>query len=401
MVDPEIRVGVDVGCRFHRVGIAGSDGTILEEFNVPHNQEGFQDFFNRIERHRQALQLPVAVAMEGFNGYARPLDRLIQKRGYTLYNVNNLKLARFKQIFPGAAKTDRLDARKILELFHLKDQLPMAKNVLQKVVPVPPENEKLKRLTRRRRELVREKIRVVNRMQPDIQAVCPELLAITNNASNLWFLRFITCRGNLVELAQLCQGSILKIPGVGNKYGRIIKEWQRTAKFSSEVEYVGDMIVSDATRVLELMGQIASLDKAIKALARESEIARRLGTIPGFGKTSVAELAGEIGTIERFESEASLALYLGMCPLTNQSGEFHGTKSPRQVNRRAKAAMMIAVARHIRCVPESKAYYEKKRSEGKKHNQAIRSLGRHLVRTMWSMIKQERDYKVRSFEKCS
>jgi len=401
VVDPEIRVGVDVGCRFHRVGIAGSDGTILEEFNVPHNQEGFRDFFNRIERHRQALQLPVAVAMEGFNGYARPLDRLIQKRGYTLYNVNNLKLARFKQIFPGAAKTDRLDARKILELFHLKDQLPMAKNVLQKVVPVPPENEKLKRLTRRRRELVREKIRVVNRMQSDTQAVCPELLAITNNSSNLWFLRFITCRGNLVELAQLCQGSILKIPGVGNKYGRIIKEWQRTAKFSSEVEYVGDMIVSDATRVLELMKQINSLDKGIKTLAVESEIARRLGTIPGFGKTSVAELAGEIGTIERFESEASLALYLGMCPLTNQSGEFHGTKSPRQVNRRAKAAMMIAVARHIRCVPESKAYYEKKRSEGKKHNQAVRSLGRHLVRTMWSMIKQERDYKVRSFEKCS
>ena len=401
MVDPEIRVGVDVGCRFHRVGIAGSDGTILEEFDVPHNQEGFQDFFNRIERHRQALQLPVAVAMEGFNGYARPLDRLVQKRGYTLYNVNNLKLARFKQIFPGAAKTDRLDARKILELFHLKDQLPMAKNVLQKVVPVPLENEKLKRLTRRRRELVNEKIRVVNRMQSDIQAVCPELLAITNNASNLWFLRFITCRGNLVELAQLCQDSILKIPSVGNKYGRIIKEWQRTAKFSSEVEYVGDMIVSDATRVLELMGQIASLDKAIKALARESEIARRLGTIPGFGKTSVAELAGEIGTFERFESEASLALYLGMCPLTNQSGEFHGTKSPRQVNRRAKAAMMTAVARHIRCVPESKAYYDKKRAEGKKHNQAIRSLGRYLTRVMWSMMTHDRDYEIRSFEKCS
>jgi len=66
--------------------------------------------------------------MEGFNGYARPLDKLIQKLGYTLYNVNNLKLARFKQIFPGAAKTDRLDARKILELSHLKDQSPMAKN---------------------------------------------------------------------------------------------------------------------------------------------------------------------------------------------------------------------------------------------------------------------------------
>ncbi|HEU68125.1 MAG TPA: hypothetical protein ENN53_02730 [Candidatus Acetothermia bacterium] len=36
---------------------------------------------------------------------------------------------------------------------------------------------------------------------------------------------------------------------------------------------------------------------------------QRLATIPGFGKTSVAELAGEIGTGDRFASEASLALY--------------------------------------------------------------------------------------------
>jgi len=229
-----------------------------------------------------------------------------------------LKLARFKQIFPGAAKTDRLDARKILELFHLKDQLPMAKNVLQKVLFTPLENEKLKRLTRRRRELVSEKIRVLSRMQADLQAVCPELLAITNNASNLWFLRFITCQGNLVELARPSQKSILKIPGVRGKYSGIIREWQMNAKFSSEVECVGDMIISDATRVLELMRQIACLDKIIKALCSKSETAMRLSTVPGFGKTSVDELAGEIGTFERFESGGSLAMYLGMCPLTNQ-----------------------------------------------------------------------------------
>jgi hypothetical protein len=55
------------------------------------------------------------VAMEGYTGYARPLDSLIRARGYRLYNINNLKLARFKEIFPGAAKTDRIDARKGLE----------------------------------------------------------------------------------------------------------------------------------------------------------------------------------------------------------------------------------------------------------------------------------------------
>jgi len=56
---------------------------------------------------------------------------------------------------------------------------------------------------------------------------------------------------------------------------------------------------------------------------------------------------------------------------------------------------MTAVARHINCVPESRVYYEKKRAEGKRHNQAVRALGRHLVRVIWSMLKNERDYELR------
>ena len=62
---------------------------------------------------------------------------------------------------------------------------------------------------------------------------------------------------------------------------------------------------------------------------------------------------------------------------------------------RAKAATMVAVARHISCVPASKAYYDKKRAQGKRHNQAMRALGRHLVRVIWSMLKNGRDYEMR------
>ncbi|MBC7221309.1 hypothetical protein H5T55_07600 [Candidatus Bipolaricaulota bacterium] len=52
---------------------------------------------------------------------------------------------------------------------------------------------------------------------------------------------------------------------------------------------------------------------------------------------------------------------------------------------------MTAVARHMAKVPQSRAYYEKKRAEGKKHNQAVRALGRHLVRVMWAMFREDRD----------
>lgn len=189
-MEPHLCVGIDVGYRAHRVGVAHPDGTILDEFDISHNQAGFGELFRRVEGYRRELSLPVAVAMEGFNGYARPLDRLVQEKGYRLFNVNNLKLARFKEVFPGAAKTDPIDTRKIIELFRLKDQLPLAKDAIQEVVMAPAVNEKLKRLSRRRRHLVDEKMRVLARMQTDLQAVCPELLALTHSADNLWFLRF-------------------------------------------------------------------------------------------------------------------------------------------------------------------------------------------------------------------
>ncbi len=125
----EIRVSVDVGSHSHNVAIGLSSGEVLEEFQIAHGPEGFRQFFSCIERQQKKRGCPVAVAMEGYNGYARPLDGMVRARGYRLYNINNLKLARFKEIFPGAAKTDPIDARKGLELFQLGDHLPLAKEV--------------------------------------------------------------------------------------------------------------------------------------------------------------------------------------------------------------------------------------------------------------------------------
>ncbi len=83
-----------------------------------------------------------------------------------------------------------IDAPKGLELFQLSDHLPLAKEVLQEVRGTPKENEVLKRLTRRRRRLVNERVRVINNLQTDLQAVCPGLLEITSEVSNQWFLTF-------------------------------------------------------------------------------------------------------------------------------------------------------------------------------------------------------------------
>ena len=90
-------------------------------------------------------------------------------------------------------------------------------------------------------------------------------------------------------------------------------------------------------------------------------------------------MAGEIGTIEWFFSEGSLALYLGMSTLDNKFGEIPGNQDSQarehsgessDDDRRGSASKVRA--------GERKDMTRRNAAREKKHNQAIRALGRHL-----------------------
>lgn len=390
-----IEVGIDVGGHRHRVALAVPASPVIEEFDITHDRAGFDELFGRLSALERQHHLPVAVAMEGFNGHARPLDQAIQAHGYQLFNLNNLKLARYKEIFPTPAKTDAIDARRILELFRLSGHVPLAREVLQEVKPVPLENEQLKRLTRRRKQLVADKIRLTTRLYADLQSVSPGLVEITGEIDNQWFLTFVSCREDLQQLARLRAPTLLALRGIGKTYAARIQAWQKVAVFAPAVDWVGPMIVADANRVLTLKADIKTLERQIAELSTRSSLATTIDSVPGFGLICSAELAGEIGTLSRFESESSLAMYMGMAALDHSSGKRTAARPAKQVNRRCQAAMMIAVAQHLPHVPESKAFYDRKRAQGKGHNQAIRALGRHLVRVLWALVKHNRAYEIR------
>ena len=391
----ELQIGIDVGSSNHSVAIGDGNGKIVREFEIEHTQKGFDEFFAIIAKESKQRDATTSIAMEGYNGWARPLDGLILKQGYKLYNVNNVKLARFKEIFPAAAKTDAIDATKIVELFSLQEHLPIAKKVLQEIQVSDSINMQLKKLTRRRKQLVEERMVITNRMGADLQAEAPDLKALASCVDDLWFLRFVTLRKDMRLLAKVHKSSIEKIPRIRKNHIDKIILWQAEASFTDAIEYIASMFYDDAMRILELKQKIKDIEKQIDYLIPSSKIARLLISIPGFATVGAGTLAGEIGTLNRFENEGSLALYLGMTNLDNSSGKKKGSKRNMATNRHAKKAMINATMQHSRNAEESSTYLKKKISEGKKYQQAIRSLGRHLVRVIWSMIQQERDYELR------
>ena len=310
-----LHVSVDTGCYHHHAAVGLSNGEYLGSFEFNHNKTGFADFFAKIERYKKHSDGRVCVAMEGYNGHARPLDRMIQLHDYRLFNINNVKLSRFKEIFPGAAKTDPIDARKGLELFQLQQTLPLAKNVLHEVAPVGEVEQQLKRLSRRRRRLVDERTRYINALQADLRSLSPGLIDITKDVGNVWFLNFLASATDLRRLARRKEASLLKIKQVGKRYVRDILAWQASVTFSDDIAFVWPLVHQDVLRIIQLRTMIKAIDKHLISLMEQSTIAQHLLSIKGFGDTSCAELAGEIGCIKRFDPY----LYKNI-PLSKETG---------------------------------------------------------------------------------
>jgi hypothetical protein len=68
------------------------------------------------------------------------------------------------------------------------------KGVIQEIGVVPEANRILKRLTRFRKRLVREKTRIIAALHAELLALCPGILEITTAIDNIWFLNFLCKR---------------------------------------------------------------------------------------------------------------------------------------------------------------------------------------------------------------
>ena len=70
-------------------------------------------------------------------------------------------------------------------------------------MPFDDVNTKLKKLTRRRKQLVQEKVALISRFSTELQGVAPDLKLMTTAVDNLWFLRFVTLKEDIRDLIRV------------------------------------------------------------------------------------------------------------------------------------------------------------------------------------------------------
>ena len=154
-------------------------------------------------------------------------------------------------------------------------------------------------------------------------------------------------------------------------------------------------------RLLALDGDLARAEpKALRVLHAAARLARdgrrrRLriaATWPWADAIAGARILAEIGDGSGFASGAKLAAYAGLAPVTRQSGtSLNAETRSRRGNHRLKNAMFLAAFASLRD-PASKAFYDRKRAEGKRHNAALICLARRRCDVILAMLRNRQPY---------
>ena len=390
--------GIDVGSVSHRVVVTNKDGKVLYEKDVLHCFKEFHKTIQEIKEIEEKEGGEVVFGLEGKNGYSAPFDRMLLDSNFTLYNIDNLKLKRFRDIFGAESKNDKRDAKMLSRLIRLKGQLnDEGEKAFVRIKKMSINHEKIKILSRHQQTLIEEKVRATNRLQKKLLEVCPGILDIFGDIDNKKLIRLLIKYPDFSKYRRITEKKILRIRGIGKKSAEKLVKFLQGLEYVEELVDVYAMVIqSYARRILELKEEIEKLDDKMENLGKESRDIELLKSIPGVATKLSSRLIGEIGDINRFENANQLAIYCGVGCVDNSSGKQKGAKSVHKANKICKATMIGIAGCTIRYIDESRRYYNKKRDEGKKHNHALRCLARQLIKVIFKMLTENRDYYIAS-----
>ena len=388
--------GIDVGSESHHIIILDEEDNFLYNQKVAHKLNEFTEnikLFKQIEKKEGGK---ISFALEGKNGYSNPLDRILLNQGFTLYNVDNLKLKRFREAFAGEWRDDGRDSLMLSKMLKLKEHIDSQREkVFIKIDQPSLVTESLKLLSRHQQTLIDEKVRLVNRLGKKLLEVCPQILEL-GKLKNKKIIAILAQYPDFSKYKRITLKSLLKIKGIGKIQAPfLLKRLNNIEYMSGLTDIYKTIILSYAKRILELQKEISDIDKKLDEIGKKSKEVKHLKTIPGVATKLASRFIGEIGDIDRFPSEKQLAIYCGVACVDNNSGKITKARAVYKANKVCKQTLINMAGCSIRFSPQCKAYYLKKRAEGKTHNHTLRCLARQLIKVIYRMLTEDREYIVR------
>lgn len=303
-----VKAGIDVAKEFHWVAIvAAESGTVLLSRRVDNDPDSTDALITQL-RQAEAEHGELTAAIDLMGGVASLLTAMLLEAGVRLVHVPGLVVNRARRASKGGeAKSDPRDAATIADQLHLRDDW-------RAITAEDDITLDLRMLVSRRRELVIDQTRRLNRLREVLAGFFPGLervVDVTNLSDLRLLVRFVTPdevrqagRDGLVEhmlAAGVRRGYAEPLAGkaiaAAQAQHTIVPGQTRMAEFARE--FAADAIMA-RRRIGELENQIAD------GLDRHPDAAL-VRSLPGMGATLTAEFLAEAGNLDRFTSADQLA----------------------------------------------------------------------------------------------
>ena len=240
----------------------------------------------------------------------------------------------------------------------------------------------------------------MNRLQRALDIVFPEVNTLSWTRYSQSYMQFLSEYPSAASIASEDIRNLrkaLEVNGRGRRSKVTAEEIKEAARNS-----VGDDNTAVALEVQSMIAlintraeQIDTLDKKIEEFSHQ--LNSPITSIPGIGKVYSAGIIAEIGNVNRFQSQASVAKYAGLVWTQHQSGNFEAqhTRLIKSGNRYLRYYLLEAANSVRRCDSEFRRYYDLKYKEVNQfqHKRALALTARKLVRLAFRLLKDNRLYK--------
>ncbi len=109
----------------------------------------------------------------------------------------------------------------------------------------------------------------------------------------------------------------------------------------------------------------------------------------GIGPVLAGKILARVGSINRFRSEAAFASFTGTAPIEVSSGEVVRHRLSRAGDRGLNHALHMMALTQLQGRTPGRAYYQRKRAEGKSHKEAMRCLKRRLSDVVYRRLRAD------------
>ncbi|BDB42106.1 MULTISPECIES: IS110 family transposase [Mycobacterium] len=388
---PTIWAGIDAGKRTHHCVVLDQTGSTLLSTRVDNDETALLALIDVVVGIAAGGQLCWATDLNA--GGAAMLIALLAAQDQQLLYLPGRIVHHAAATYRGDGKTDAKDARIIADQARMRTDL-------QPVRRADPIATDLRLLTARRTDVVCDRVRAINRLRETMLEYFPALeraFDYSKSKAALTLLSGYQTPESLRRIGVARLTAWLKARGCRNSaaVAQAAVDAAHAQRSALPTQRVGALLVA------RLAAEISAIDDELKQI--ETDITDRfarhrsaeiLTSMPGFGPVLAATFLAQIGgDLEGFDSVDRLACVAGLAPVPRDSGRISGNlHRPRRFNRRLLRTCYLAALSSLKNSPASRAFYDRKRAEGKSHKQALIALARRRINVIWAMLRDHTHY---------